>query len=84
MKASDESENLQIKGGCLSCQIEIISGLPTKGQLKHSDQLKEDSIINEPFLFALNDQELEFNKIENSLILVADIQKENWIKVWML
>jgi len=35
--------------------------------------------INEPFIFALNDQELELNGIENSIILAAQVQKSDWI-----
>ena len=31
----------------------------------------ETILINQPFVFALNDQELEVNGIENSLILAA-------------
>ena len=57
----------------------MISGLPPKSALKSED--RETNILNEPFIFALNDQLLEESQISNSLILAAEINKENWKKV---
>lgn len=68
-----------MKGGFQNASIEIISGLPSKASLKSEN--REPNILNEPFIFALNDQMLEESQISSSLILAAQINKENWIKV---
>jgi len=60
-----------MKGGCQSAQLELISGLPSKSALV--SKAKCSLTINEPFIFAINDQDLEFNQIEGSLILAAEI-----------
>lgn len=62
-----------MKGGCQSAIIEMISGIPSQSALINNS--KCTLTIDEPFIFALNDQDLEFNQIENSLILAAEIQK---------
>jgi hypothetical protein len=36
-------------------------------------EAREINILNEPFIFALNDQYLEESQIKNSLILAAEI-----------
>ena len=54
----------------------MISGLPPKSALKSEN--REENILNEPFIFALNDQLLEESQIESSLILATEVNKENW------
>lgn len=48
-KVNDE---LFVQGGVISSQISLISGLPCEGKLKDA---AADNLINEPFIFAIND-----------------------------
>jgi len=74
---SSDAGTAQLNGGCFSAQIEAISGLhpeaglqlelPNLGQMISGDTI----YLNEPFILALNDQKLELNGIENSLMLAA-------------
>jgi hypothetical protein len=50
--------NLKISSGCSRCSIELASGKPSIGALKEK---LPSNIISSPFIFAINDQELEFN-----------------------
>ena len=73
MKIDSEVGGLQMKGGFQNASIELISGLPPKSALKGEN--RETNILNEPFIFALNDQLLEESQISSSLILAAEINK---------
>ena len=73
---------MQMKGGRQSSVIELISGLPPAGALKKNQSLESQKAIKEPFIFAINDQELEMNNIENSLILATKVGPEQWIRIW--
>lgn len=48
-----------MKGGCQSAMVELISGVAPQASLIPKNSC--DLIIDEPFIFALNDQDLEFN-----------------------
>ena len=71
---------VQMKGGIQTSMIELISGVPSQMSLQGRAGAKALH-INEPFIFALNDQELEESQIENSLVIAAEIQKDKWVKL---
>jgi hypothetical protein len=50
---------ISMKGGCQSAMVELISGVAPQASLIPKNSC--DLIIDEPFIFALNDQDLEFN-----------------------
>ena len=57
----------------------MISGLPPKYSLRND--VLDKNIVEEPFIFALNDQELEYQKVSDTIILATKVTKEDWIQV---
>ena len=62
LQLSSDAGAASMSGGCFSAEIALISGLPPKESLSYEMlQIKgmtsgETIFINEPFVFALNDQ----------------------------
>lgn len=52
-------------------ELELITGMPCQGGVRQPIKGPEDAIVNEPYIFAINDQELEYHQLENTLILAA-------------
>ena len=61
LQISREAGSNSIKGGCFTAQIDLITGLAPAESLQDDFDLKDAIIIDQPFIFALNDQELEIN-----------------------
>lgn len=76
-----EDDGLKISGGNQTADIELISGLPARGAPRQSLAGPDEAIINEPFIFALYDQELELNQIDNALVLAVQVETSDWIKL---
>jgi hypothetical protein len=63
-----------------SASIELISGVSADMGIKLTDS-SQVQVVTSDFIFALNDQNLEKNKIENPLIICAEVKKQNWNKI---
>ena len=87
VKISEGDDGLQVRGGVQSAEIALISGSrPSTGSLKHDHAdssaatpgenkgvvIRDRTIvINDEFVFAVNDQDLEINHIEPSFVIAA-------------
>lgn len=95
IKINERDDGLQMKGGLQSTDITLVSGSrPLMGSLtselnnQQQDPASRDSIairdqtiiIKDDFVFAVNDQDLEINRIEPSLMLAAQVTKSDWHK----
>jgi len=76
------TEGLGMGGGTTACSIDVRAGMPPEAALKvEFVQAGWSCVINEPFIFALNDQQLEMNNIENTVMIAAKVDKKDWTKV---
>ena len=71
---------IHLESGCQSASIELISGLSAnKGiVLNNSSQIQK---LDQSFIFAINDENLKKNNLKNSVILCAEVTRDNWIKL---
>ena len=71
---------LHMENAIQSAKIELISGLSANMGLKMNDSYQVQKVDTD-FIFAISDQNLQNHKLQNPLIIVADVTKAKWIKI---
>eukprot|EP00356_Strombidium_inclinatum_P011489 CAMPEP_0170480378 /NCGR_PEP_ID=MMETSP0208-20121228/1240_1 /TAXON_ID=197538 /ORGANISM="Strombidium inclinatum, Strain S3" /LENGTH=136 /DNA_ID=CAMNT_0010752917 /DNA_START=3198 /DNA_END=3605 /DNA_ORIENTATION=+ len=87
-------EDLKLSGGRMTTHINLISGQPSPGQLLESEPQgnskdlggvrffeKENlAIVEDEFVFGVNDQELMISEVDSSVMLAVKVPKAKWAR----
>lgn len=63
-----------------SAEIDLISGVSAHKGLKMNDSSQVQK-VDRDFLFGINDQNLQKHRLNNTLIIAADVTKKHWNRV---